>query len=141
MRTTPDVALFADPLPGYTIYNLSSASGWYADGGTSAATPFLAASTALMNQALCETRGLVPVVAYEWIYGIANSDGNGVFYDITLGNNDLFDVGCCTAGPAYDQASGWGSLNLGATSQILVDSPLYQARPSAGGYCSSDGGS
>lgn len=125
MRTTPDVAFFGDPLPGYTIYRASN-GGWYDDGGTSAATPFLAASTALLHQAMLAEKGTSPVVAYEWIYGIAASSESAVIYDIVLGDNDLFAVGCCTAGPGYDQASGWGSLDVGAVSQVLNGSPRYQ---------------
>ena len=126
MRTTPDVAFFGDPLPGYTIYRASN-GGWYDDGGTSAAAPFLAASTALLHQAMrAEANGASPVLAYEWIYGIAGSSDASSIYDVVLGNNDLFDVGCCTAGPGYDEASGWGSLNLGAVSQVLNASPQYQ---------------
>jgi kumamolisin len=128
MRTTPDVAFFADPAPGYTIFN-SSNGGWYDDGGTSAATPFFAASTALLHQAMLAQRGTTPVVAYEWISGIAASSANDVFYDIVLGDNDLFDVGCCTAGPGYDQASGWGSLNVGAVSAVLNGATQYQIEP------------
>jgi kumamolisin len=128
MRTTPDVAFFADPAPGYTIFN-SSNGGWYDDGGTSAATPFFAASTALLHQAMLAQRGTTPVVAYEWISGIAASTANDVFYDIVLGDNDLFDVGCCTAGPGYDQASGWGSLNVGAVSAVLNGATQYQIAP------------
>jgi kumamolisin len=128
MRTTPDVAFYADPAPGYTIFN-SSEGGWYDDGGTSAATPFFAASTALLHQVMLAHQGAAPVVAYEWISGIAASNANDVFYDIVLGDNDLFDVGCCTAGPGYDQASGWGSLNIAAVSAVLNASPQYQIRP------------
>jgi len=125
MRTTPDVAFFGDPLPGYTIYRASN-GGWYDDGGTSAAAPFLAASTALLHQAMRAANGASPVLAYEWIYGIAGSSDASSIYDVVLGDNDLFDVGCCTAGPGYDEASGWGSLNLGAVSQVLNASPQYQ---------------
>jgi hypothetical protein len=37
-----------------------------------------------------------------------------LFDDVVLGHNDLFGLGCCTAGPGYDAASGLGSLRLGA---------------------------
>lgn len=29
-----------------------------------------------------------------------------------LGDNDLFDTGCCPAHKGYDRASGWGSLDV-----------------------------
>lgn len=131
MRTTPDVAFFADSLPGYTIYN-STNGGWYDDGGTSAATPFLAASTALLHQAMLAEQNAVPVVAYEWISALAASGANDTFYDVVLGDNDLFGVGCCTAGLGYDQASGWGSMDLGAVSQALNASSQYQISASSG---------
>lgn len=34
--------------------------------------------------------------------------------DVTAGTNDLNNVGCCTARPGYDTASGWGSVDFGA---------------------------
>ena len=60
-------------------------------------------------------------LTYIMIYRLANSDVYPVtFQDIIIGNNDLFDVGCCTAGPGYDMASGWGSLNIGSLLQDLL---------------------
>ena len=35
----------------------------------------------------------------------------GAFYDITIGNNDLANVGCCQATVGYDLASGLGVPN------------------------------
>jgi hypothetical protein len=35
----------------------------------------------------------------------------------------------CSAAPGYDQASGWGSLNVGAVSTVLNGSPQYQISP------------
>lgn len=118
MRTTPDVAFFADPNPGYVIND--SDKGWFDDGGTSAATPFFAASIALVLQAAEENNTTLDLT-YRMIYRLANSDAYPVtFQDILIGNNDLFDVGCCTAGPGYDMASGWGSLNIGSLTQELL---------------------
>lgn len=118
MRTTPDVAFFAAPRPGYTIY--SSLNGWYNDGGTSAATPFLAASTALllqMGNSLGQNIPLSPL----WIYNLAYdaSTYNAAFSDIVVGNNDLFGVGCCNSAVGYDQASGWGSMNISEIAELL----------------------
>jgi len=117
-RTTPDVAFFADPFPGYVIND--SLKGWFDDGGTSAATPFFAASMALVLQA-AEENDVTLDLTYQLIYKLANSDAyNGVFQDVVIGNNDLFDVGCCTAGPRYDMASGWGSLNINSLAEVLI---------------------
>jgi kumamolisin len=117
-RTTPDVAFFADPFPGYVVND--SLRGWFDNGGTSAATPFFAASMALVLQA-AEENGTTLDLTYEMIYKLANSDAyDSVFQDVVIGNNDIFDVGCCTAGPRYDMASGWGSLNIGSLLQELL---------------------
>ena len=117
-RTTPDVAFFADPFPGYVIND--SQRGWFDDAGTSAATPFFAASMALVLQAAGE-KNVTLGLTYRMIYDLANSDAyDEVFQDIVIGNNDLFDVGCCTAGPGYDMASGWGSLNIRALAQVVL---------------------
>lgn len=118
MRNVPDVAFFAAPRPGYTIY--SSINGWYNDGGTSAATPFLAGSTALLlqiAQAEQSTLDLSPV----WIYNLATQEAsyNAGFEDIVIGNNDVFGVGCCNAGLGYDLASGWGSMDIAAIAALL----------------------
>ncbi len=119
-RTTPDVAFFADPFPGYVIND--SLRGWFDNGGTSAATPFFAASMALVLQAAAENDVTLDLT-YQLIYNLANSDAyTGVFQDVVIGNNDLFDVGCCTAGPRYDMASGWGSLNINSLAEVLIPS-------------------
>jgi kumamolisin len=119
-RTTPDVAFFADPFPGYVVND--SLRGWFDNGGTSAATPFFAASMALVIQA-AEENGTTLDLTYEMIYKLANSDAyDSVFQDVVIGNNDIFDVGCCDAGPRYDMASGWGSLNINSLAEVLIPS-------------------
>ena len=94
--------------------------------------PGSAPPTRPQSTAMLAEQSAVPVVAYEWISGLAASSANDAFYDIVLGDNDLFGVGCCTAGPGYDQASGWGSMNLGAVSQALNTSPQYRIAVSSG---------
>ena len=51
------------------------------------------------------------------LFALAREKGGSrgpVFRDILRDNNDVYDVGCCTAGPNYDSASGLGSLDLEA---------------------------
>jgi hypothetical protein len=48
-------------------------------------------------------------LANGWFYQAASHPG--AFYDITTGNNDLADVGCCHATLGYDLASGLGVPN------------------------------
>lgn len=117
MRTTPDIAMLADPQPGYTIYKQNA---WNNDGGTSAATPLTAAAVALLQQKAA-VQGKILDPSFLWVYRLANSNSyQTTVYDIVLGNNNLFNVGCCTAGPGYDTASGWGSLNFAALATTLL---------------------
>ena len=48
-------------------------------------------------------------LANGWFYSVATRPG--AFFDIVQGDNDLNSVGCCTAGPGYDTASGLGVPN------------------------------
>lgn len=121
MRTTPDVAFFADVFPGYTFNDsVDPGPGWKRVGGTSAAAPFFAASMALVLQAAGEN-DMTLDLTNRMIYRLANSGAYDViFQDIVVGNNDIFGVGCCTAREGYDMASGWGSLNINSLVDALV---------------------
>lgn len=119
-RMTPDVAFYGDVFPGYVIND--SLKDWHDVAGTSAATPFFAASMALVLQA-AEENDVTLDLTYRLIYRLANSDAYPlVFQDVVIGNNDLFDVGCCTAKRGYDMASGWGSLNINSLAEVLIPS-------------------
>ncbi len=127
-RELPDVALLADLAPGYAIYcsakNASVCRGWISVGGTSAAAPLLAGGLALVDQDLArhhkQLLGMVNPLLYH--FG-TSSAGASIFRDVTAIGNDIGPwipgsegqpVGCCTAGPGFDAASGWGSVNLAA---------------------------
>jgi kumamolisin len=117
-RMTPDVALFADAFPGYAIY--TDLKGWSDDGGTSAATPLMASSVALLQQ-MASAKGQTLGPAFLWIYKLTNSSAyQTAFGDVIVGNNDVFHVGCCNAGPGYDTASGWGSPNFSILATLLI---------------------
>jgi kumamolisin len=136
-RAVPDVALLADIAPGYTIYctaqDCQNPTGpWQTVGGTSAATPLLAGGLALIDQDLRESRlqdlGLVNPLLYR--IGRDPARAPQVFDDVTLGSNDVgpYDhpagqpdgapLGCCSAVGGYDEASGWGGVNLGALERV-----------------------
>jgi kumamolisin len=133
-RVVPDIAALADVFPGYAYFCTSpecadlpqlAAPGWSSIGGTSAATPLMAAGVALANQ-LAERHGkarlgfLNPLL---YRLGASPKTRRGVFRDVTRGNNDLgsllpadagggHPLGCCGARPGYDWASGWGSVKV-----------------------------
>lgn len=128
-RALPDVSMLGDVMPGYDIYcsaqdcRAAGFSGpWVAVGGTSAASPLLAGGLALIDQLLREHGrqdvGLANSLLYEVERRYAST---GVIDDITTNDNDLGPylpdgnhrpLGCCSAGPGFDYASGLGSVDL-----------------------------
>jgi subtilase family serine protease len=133
-RIVPDVAALADVFPGYTYLCTSpecgdlpqfANPGWTSIGGTSAATPLMAAGVALANQYAARERqprlGFLNPLLYE--LGARPKSRRGVFRDVSKGNDDVGPLlpkevggghllGCCEARPGYDWASGWGSLKV-----------------------------
>jgi kumamolisin len=126
-RAVPDVSMLADVAPGYEIYCTAKGdcigqghnSPWTQVGGTSAAAPLLAGGLALVDQALRKGHRQVIGLANPLLYAIDHSaSAASVISDIVANNNDLGQsltgkaFGCCTAGAAFDEASGLGSVNL-----------------------------
>jgi subtilase family serine protease len=116
-RLVPDVAFHSSGFPGYAI---RSGGKWHPVDGTSAAAPLLGGGALLAAQAAAAAGVKPPGLLNPLLYQAGGHDSLSLFRDVTRGNNDLFHVGCCTAGPGYDQASGWGSLDLGALARLVV---------------------
>jgi subtilase family serine protease len=139
-RAVPDVAMLADILPGYAIYcsapsecvDSAEPDPWQTVGGTSAGTPLLAGGFALVDQLLRRHRrqdlGLANPLLYE--LGRNATDAASVFGDVTAGSNDVgpfiggFDspLGCCAAATGFDEASGWGAVDLAQFAAAAVSS-------------------
>ncbi len=112
-REVPDISADADPNTGYAVYcTVTSAGcdsgGWIEVGGTSAAAPFWAGSTALINQYL-QSQNLARIgSANPALYSLFNSQqATPAFHDVTSGNNLFYPA---TTG--YDMASGIGSPDV-----------------------------
>jgi len=105
-RTVPDVSHFADLMPGAFLY---FDGGWMPVGGTSLASPLLAASFALQSAARAargEPRlGFVSPLLYSLA---ADPTATDVIVDVVLGDNDPHGAGVYDAAPGYDLASGLG---------------------------------
>jgi hypothetical protein len=101
-RTTPDVAMDADPNTG--VYVLDSYSGgWFQVGGTSLASPMFAALVSIADQGRAlQGEGTLDgaTQTLPLLYGLPESD----FHDITTGGNGTYNA---TVG--YDLVSGRGS--------------------------------
>jgi hypothetical protein len=106
-RVVPDVAAFADSLPGHL---LRFSGEWGTVGGTSASTPLTAGSLAVLSGALAShgqpRLGYVPPL----LYAIGDLGDTGALYDIVIGSNDTNDIGVYATTPGFDLATGWGSL-------------------------------
>jgi kumamolisin len=115
MRQVPDVASDADPNTGFHIIFGGRA---VQIGGTSAATPMWAATVALVNQDL-RKQGLREAgfanPALYWMGQNSSKLPAPPFHDVTTGNNLAYD-----AGPGWDFASGWGSMDAAALDRAWI---------------------
>ncbi|NYF79949.1 protease pro-enzyme activation domain-containing protein [Granulicella arctica] len=105
----------------YFVQSGTDAGEFNAFGGTSVSTPSFAGILALVEQKLGGSR---IGNANPYIYALANgSSYSSIFHDVTTGNNDSpctkGSTDCpnggsigFSAGVGYDQASGWGSLDV-----------------------------
>lgn len=122
LRHVPDVAFPASPdHDGYEFVENGSTA---IVGGTSASSPAFAGVVALLNQYLT-TKGALAQPGLgninPQLYRLAQST-TGIFHDITVGANLVpcvqASVACIgglvgyTAGPGYDLATGWGSIDV-----------------------------
>jgi len=114
-RQFPDVSAAADPMSGFHII-FQGKDGQA--GGTSAATPLWAAVVALINQDL-KKKGLKEVgdanPALYWMGENSSKLPAKPFHDVTAGNNLGYD-----AGPGWDFATGWGSMDAVALDAAWV---------------------
>jgi subtilase family serine protease len=103
-RSVPDFSIDADPASGYMVY--TTATGWYRVGGTSCGAPMAAALVALTNEYHATQLGFMNPLLYQ----VAVNHPGEIFNDVTVGNNETYDVaGFASAASGYDAASGWGS--------------------------------
>jgi subtilase family serine protease len=133
-RLTPDIAAMASFTPGLAVFD-KEGGGWGIGGGTSAATPLMAAIVALVveqeRQAGRPRLGSLPPL----LYGLARGpDYHSIFSDITKGTSSRRPhsaVGRSPAGgaaqPGYDLATGLGSLNAAA----FADAVAWQQAPTS----------
>jgi subtilase family serine protease len=115
MRVVPDFAFLADAQPGWPVVlngNMESI------GGTSASSPFAMAQLALLSSQ--ERLAGRPRVGFinPWLYQLYKQHPD-LFYTTVSGNNDLDNVGCCSAHKGFDEVSGLGIPNLAEIARQL----------------------
>ncbi len=135
MRDVPDIALIASPnYPGVFWADDvgGSAEMSCCIGGTSLSAPLWAGFSVVIGQIVGNRLGNLNQI----IYPLANTSyATAGFHDITSGNNNYNGVSGFTAGPGYDQATGWGSIDFnvfaGAVKNFLSPSSSPTRTPTA----------
>lgn len=127
-REVPDISADADPATGYAIYCTVVAAGCTGNivvGGTSAAAPLWAGSTAMINEYLQKQGKSRAGFMDPLLYNLANSTQQyPPFHDITSGNNLYYPA---TAG--YDEASGLGTPDIYNIARDLAGSTTPPPTP------------
>ncbi|HUK67644.1 MAG TPA: S53 family peptidase [Streptosporangiaceae bacterium] len=100
-RTVADVSAVADPDTGVAVYDTYQSNGWAVYGGTSVASPIIAAVYALA--------GTPAWGSYPASYPYAHTSA---LNDVTSGKNGSCSPSyLCTAGPGFDGPTGLGTPN------------------------------
>jgi subtilase family serine protease len=107
-RDVPDIALIASPYsPG--VFFADNGQVVCCIGGTSLSAPLWAGFTTVIGQITDSRLGNLDPIIYQ----LANSEySTAGFHDITTGNNNYNGVTGYNAGPGFDLASGWGSIDF-----------------------------
>lgn len=107
-RGTPDISMSA-AVDGAAILYYSfdpTRVGWHLVGGTSEAAPLFSGIVALTAQFAGHRLGNINAALYR----LKGKSNNGVV-DVTTGDISFGGVTGPAAGPGYDLASGWGTVN------------------------------
>lgn len=121
-RRVPDLSAYAVPGGiGYIpVCQTASDCVWSAQGGTSVAATVLGATGILLAQQYAingHPARWGNLAGDLWRTG---SKAEGVT-DVRSGANTTFTNSCCTAGPGYDTASGWGLFDPDHLQQTVVE--------------------
>ncbi len=136
-RDVPDIALMASPiLPGVFIADDQNGTAKITCciGGTSLSAPIWAGFSRVIAQLSGITRlgNLNPL-----IYNLAGTQyATAGFRDVTNGNNNYNGVAGFSAGPGYDQSTGWGTVDFNtfanaAKNYLTHTSPTATSTPTA----------
>jgi subtilase family serine protease len=115
-RGTPDISMSAAVTGGCWVYESfePSGAGWEILGGTSEATPIFAGVVALADQLAGHRLGNINAALYTLgsLSQVRQDPFQTGIIDVTTGRNSYGSkVPGYTAGPGYDLASGWGTID------------------------------
>jgi subtilase family serine protease len=103
-RAAADVSAVADPNTGVAYYDTNRAPGWGVVGGTSVASPIIAAVFALAGNASSTTGG-------SYAYSHLTSHTKANLNDITSGSTGACGNALCNAQAGWDGPTGLGTPN------------------------------
>ena len=110
-RGTPDISMSAAVDGGAWVYYSFVNTGWHIFGGTSEASPIFSGVVALADQVAGHRLGQINPALYTLgALSRLGVPGTGIV-DVTSGNNSFGGVTGFSAGPGYDLASGWGTID------------------------------
>ena len=121
-RGTPDISMSAAVNGGAWVYVSFGgiSAGWHIVGGTSEASPIFSGIVALAGQVAGHRLGLINPA----LYALGSLSQHGIpgtgIVDITSGNNSFAGVTGFDAGPGYDLASGWGTIDAAKFVPVLA---------------------
>jgi hypothetical protein len=127
-RDVPDISMMASPnSPGALFGHDMSGTGQVVCcvGGTSLSAPIWAG----FSRVLAEISGQPRMGNLNTaIYQLANINyATAGFHDVTFGNNGYNGLGGFNAGPSYDQATGWGTVDF----EVFANAVNVLLRPNA----------
>ena len=139
-RDVPDVSLAASAnSPGYSVVvDRGGSTQLNVQGGTSFAAPIWAGLSKLIAQRAGVRLGNMNPGIYQ--LARAGQATNG-FRDITVGDNGFNGVTGFSAGPGYDLATGWGSIDIEEFVSAIVQSyawPMFHHDPAHTGLSGVD---
>jgi subtilase family serine protease len=105
-RGTPDISMSAAVDGGAVVYYSFIGTGFHIFGGTSEASPLFSGIVAIADQIAGERLGNLN----QRLYDLGRHHAGGLV-DVTIGNNSFASVTGFNAGPAYDLATGWGTVD------------------------------
>ncbi|HYL58009.1 MAG TPA: S53 family peptidase [Candidatus Acidoferrales bacterium] len=109
-RDLPDISLGASPLsPGFFFGD--PATEFQLVGGTSIGAPYWAGISQLIAQSTGDRVGNINTRLYQ-LGAMANPGVTGI-RDVTSGSNSFGNVAGFNAGPGFDKATGWGTVDIG----------------------------
>ena len=111
-RGTPDISMSAAPgCWAYYSFPGGSGPGWHIFAGSTVSAPMMAGIVALADEVAGHRLGLINPALYKLgELQQAGHQGTGIV-SVTAGNNSFGGLTGYKAGPGYNLATGWGTIN------------------------------